>query len=224
MKGPRVRIAWVMALIAIVALEFGAIRVIFRFQSANIALMRAVPMLGLGCLPMANFLAIALLIAYRRPGTRPFVTGFATFGAMATAVYSAAVSLYTNELFVPFSQMVITPIVDIFRDGPLITTTTELIVCSILASLLTLPQLAMAAIGGFLTSRRSRLGLMVVLSGPLVGASVGSLGIASGVVHPADLGFYSVLGAIHGLFIGITLAIVSSFYPRHFGDETVISR
>jgi hypothetical protein len=224
MKRPRVRIAWVMAFIAILALEFGAMRAIFRFHSPNIALMRAVPMLGLGCLPMAHILAVALLIAYRCPGMRPFVMGFATFGATATAVYSAAVSLYTNELFIPFSRTVITPIVDIFVDGPVITTTSELIVCSILASLLTLPQLAIAAIGGFLTSRRSKLGLMVVLSGPLVGASVGSLGIASGMVHPADLGFYSAMGAVVSLFNGITVAIVSSLHARHLDDELVISR
>ena len=52
---PRFRIAWVMIFVAIAALDFAAIRAFF--VSGDVAL------LVLGALPMANILAVGILIA-----------------------------------------------------------------------------------------------------------------------------------------------------------------
>lgn len=82
MRGSRFRIASVMAIIAIAALD--------------IAVIRAIPVIGapksellvLGALPMANVLAVGLLILRPRSGSRPFLLGFVGFGAMALAFLS----------------------------------------------------------------------------------------------------------------------------------------
>jgi hypothetical protein len=84
---PRFRIAWMMAFIAIAALDFGAIRALLRFNSI------AAELLLVGTLPMANVLAVGILVGQWRPGSRPFLLGFEAFGAMALAVY-AALSVY----------------------------------------------------------------------------------------------------------------------------------
>jgi hypothetical protein len=82
---PRFRIAWVMVAIAIAALDFAAIRAFF--VSGEVAL------LVLGALPMATILAVGILIAQQRPGSRPFLLGFEAFGAMALATFIAFVTL-----------------------------------------------------------------------------------------------------------------------------------
>lgn len=81
---PRFRIAWVMVAIAIAALDFAAIRAFL--VSGEVAL------LVLGALPMANILAVGILIAKQRPGSRPFLLGFEAFGAMALATFIAFVT------------------------------------------------------------------------------------------------------------------------------------
>jgi hypothetical protein len=60
---------------------------------------------------------------------------------------------------------------------------------------MSLPQLAFAALGGFLAHRRCVLGITAILAGPLVGASFAWLGIALGKMYAADVGVYTVLGA-----------------------------
>ena len=77
---PNRLIAWVMVAVAIAALDFGAIRALLRFASLMGEL------LILGTLPMANVLAVGLLIGQRRPGSRPFRLGFEAFGVMAVAL------------------------------------------------------------------------------------------------------------------------------------------
>ena len=57
MKVPRFRIAWVMVVVAIAALDFGAIRAAFDLESPSVLLLLVVT------LPMANILAVGLLIA-----------------------------------------------------------------------------------------------------------------------------------------------------------------
>ena len=64
MKVPRFRIAWGMVFVAIVALNFGAIRASFGFEPY------VAQALLLGALPMANVLAGGILIGQRRPGSR----------------------------------------------------------------------------------------------------------------------------------------------------------
>ena len=61
-------------------------------------------LLVLGALPMANVLAVGILIGQRRPGSRPFLLGFEAFGAMALALFVAVLgeflpwSLWLNFL------------------------------------------------------------------------------------------------------------------------------
>ena len=80
---------------------------------------------------------------------------------------------------------------------------------------MSLPQLAFAALGGFLAHRRCVLGITAILAGPLVGASFAWLGIALGKMYAADVGVYAVLVAIIGLFTGITSGLVGLFHPRN---------
>jgi hypothetical protein len=67
-KVPRFRIASVMVFVALVALDFTTIRAVSDYaDAAEIAL------LGIGALPMANVLAVGLLIGYRSRGNREFL-------------------------------------------------------------------------------------------------------------------------------------------------------
>ena len=83
MKTPRFRIAWVMVVVAVAALDFAAIRAFLGSKSL------AADSLLLGALPMANVLALGILTGQRRPRSSPFLLGFGTFGAIALAVYVA---------------------------------------------------------------------------------------------------------------------------------------
>ncbi len=78
---PRFRIAWVMVAVAIAAFDFGAIRAMFGSWGHSLLL---------GALPMANVLAVGILVGQQRPGSRPFLLGFEVFGAMALAFYVVA--------------------------------------------------------------------------------------------------------------------------------------
>ena len=73
---PRFRIAWVMVAVAIAALNLAVIRVLLGSPVGELVV--------LGALPMANVLAVGLLIGLRRRGSRPFLLGFEAFGAMAS--------------------------------------------------------------------------------------------------------------------------------------------
>ena len=89
MKTPRFRIAWLMVAVAIAALDFAAIGAILGSGTGDFGIF-----LLLGALPMANVLAVGILIGQRRPGSRPFLLGFEAFGAMALALYIALVSFF----------------------------------------------------------------------------------------------------------------------------------
>ena len=54
-------------------------------------------LLILGALPMANVLAVGLLVGLRRPESSPALPGFVTFGAMALALYVALTLLFTDQ-------------------------------------------------------------------------------------------------------------------------------
>src|SRR5689334_14334004 len=92
-----------MLLVAIAAFDFGAIRA-----------MPAIPpptsgLLVLAALPMANVLAVGLLIGQRRPGNHPFLRGFEAFGGMALALYAALVSLSPRAVM-PYLDPLLHPI------------------------------------------------------------------------------------------------------------------
>jgi hypothetical protein len=143
---PRFRIAWVMVAIAIAALDFAAIRAFFDIPELGL--------LVLGALPMANVLAVGILIGQRHPGSRPFLLGFEAFGAMALALFVAVAlaSLFLDnyKLIHSYLAPVILPIESIGQDRPLVFLP---IVLFAYVVMLGWPQVAFALIGGFLSRR-----------------------------------------------------------------------
>jgi hypothetical protein len=80
-KRPRFRIVLIMLVVAITALNLGAIRAISDAESRSLFLICVV------ALPMANILAVGLLLAFLRARSRHFLRGFEVFGAMALAFF-----------------------------------------------------------------------------------------------------------------------------------------
>jgi hypothetical protein len=146
-NAPRFRIGWLMVAIAIVALDFGAIKSGLRSNSD------AAGFLILGALPMANVLAVGFLIGRRCPNSRLFLLGFEAFGAVALVPYSAFVCLSPDleGSLHPYLAVTIEPIISIVEQNhPSLLHPITLI--SVAASL-GLPQVAFALLGGFHSRR-----------------------------------------------------------------------
>jgi hypothetical protein len=146
-KMPRFGIASLMVFVAIAAVDFAAMRALLAFDS------RAARLLLLGALPMANVVAVSLLIDRRLPGSRPFLRGFGAFSAIALALYvtfsfipnEQALALYTELAFYLLANTVGS--LPEFVGMPL-----EYVVGVVM---FVWPQLAFALIGGFLSQLRS---------------------------------------------------------------------
>jgi hypothetical protein len=141
MKVPRFRIASIMALVILVALNLGAIR---EYPDGN--LWELMPM---GCLPIGNFLAVGLLPGFRRRTNRPFLLGFELFGATALASYSIVASLFAMEVVMPYLHLVTQPLSNCFGRRPH-SPAQLLVLYSIATVMLGLPQLVIALAGGLL--------------------------------------------------------------------------
>ncbi len=154
-KAPRL-VIWLMACIALAALNFGVMR---RELDLEVQLIYAnkrrlaemIWLLVMGALPMLNALGIVLVIGLRRRGSHRFVWGFVLFGAIALALYVAAVNLYFDWMTRVASDL-LWPIVVALRNwqGDQVTRKQALIIESFVAVILLLPQLALALVGGFL--------------------------------------------------------------------------
>ncbi len=168
MNVPKVRIGWVIAIVAIAALNFEAIRVLAQVHD-RIYSLRTVDeyraferisklcfVLEFGALPIANILAVGLLIGFWRRGSRRFLWGFETLGLTALALFIALASFFTDELLWPYLNLVIEPIVR--AHGAVFTTIEYRSFEVVLAAMLVLPQIAIALIGGFL-SRHGRIAI-----------------------------------------------------------------
>jgi hypothetical protein len=141
-KAPRFRIGWLMVAVAIAALNFGAIRAICA-ATGQFFLSWVV-----GTLPMANVLAVGLLIAQQRPRYYPFLLGFEAFGAMALAFYIvsasddfAAVAFYLKPCLDPIEDI-------IGPDQPFLLWPVLISACVVM---LGLPQVVCAMVGGLLS-------------------------------------------------------------------------
>jgi hypothetical protein len=144
-KAIRFRIAWVMVGIAIAALDFAVIRAMLRYPEIGFFV--------LGALPMANVLVVCTLVASQRRGNRPFLLGFAASGMMGLVLFVALMNFdqhqngpifyYLSLLYVPMDKAV-------GLDRPYVRIPLE---CSVVVGMLTLPQVAFALIGGFLSRR-----------------------------------------------------------------------
>src|SRR4051794_10506007 len=97
-----------MVIVAIAALNFGAIRAVMDQGGPTNE------RLAMGAIPMANFLAVGLLLGFRRRMSRPFLLGFELFGATALASYSIVASLFSVEVVFPYLHSVIQPLSDFF--------------------------------------------------------------------------------------------------------------
>jgi len=142
-----------MAFVALVAVDLGAIRALSNLQfrayfQGPLPLSQMIGVLILGGLPMANVLAVGLLLSQRR-GNRPFLLGFEAFGATALALYIAGVSLFTEELVRPFLRLVLKHLLEPIRYRPYLNILGFPYL--IMIATLILPQLAFALIGGFLS-------------------------------------------------------------------------
>jgi hypothetical protein len=146
-KAPRFQIGWIMVVVAIAALNFGAIRAMMAPGWD-----RAGGWLTVGALPMANALVVGLLIARRRPRSRPFLLGFAVFGGTALALYVALVIGFEQDVLIPYLNLFMNPLENALGgwNGPIIFVP---IVYSVAVLVLTLPQVALALLGGFLSRR-----------------------------------------------------------------------
>lgn len=138
-----------MVLVALAALEFGAIRAVMDYRGPTR------DSLVVGALPMAHILVVGLLVGHRRRGSRRFLLGFEILGTTALAVYIATAILFTDELSQSYLELAIKPLRGtIGRTG---WTTSRLLIASFTLSLwASLPQLGFALIGGFL-SRKFRI-------------------------------------------------------------------
>jgi hypothetical protein len=142
---PRFRIAWVMVAVAISALDFWAIRAVLEFPTPK------GQSLILGALPMANALAVAILIGLWRPASRPFLLGFQAFGAIALALYVAGAILFYDEFVMSYLVLFLRPIVTVIGQRPPVVLIPIYFSCAII--MFGLPQLAFALLGGFLSRK-----------------------------------------------------------------------
>jgi hypothetical protein len=148
-----------MAFVAVAALNFGAIRGMSDIKSAiygaktneefqaSVRMLETITVLKLGALPMANVLAVGLLIGYWRRQSRRFLCGFEVFGATGLALFIAGARLFPDILVMPYLRLV-GPFVG---PGPYISALEILIAYSACSVMLVLPQVVIAIIGGVLT-------------------------------------------------------------------------
>jgi hypothetical protein len=146
-KVPRMRIAWAMFAVAIIAIDFAVMRALNEYPN---------PFgeeLLFGAVPMANVLVVGLLIAQQRPRSRPFLLGFEFFGAIALASYIALALSFPGPSgpIRPYVAIVLDPIVGLM--GLTSTPTSVLIIWLAVLFMLGWPQLAFALLGGFLSRR-----------------------------------------------------------------------
>src|SRR3954467_15960027 len=113
--GSRLRIAGLMALVALAALNLGVMRALLEFRTHEVQSWL------LGALPMANVLAVSVLIGLLWPGSRPFLGGFVAFGAVALSFYIAVESSCDHEAVYPWLAPVVRTLEEtIGRDRPVI--------------------------------------------------------------------------------------------------------
>jgi hypothetical protein len=208
MRMPHIRVSWAMAFIAVVATELAVLRTILRFSGPSFTTTWLVQIVGVACQGVLTVLALGLLVGYRRRASRPFLVGFEAFGIAALILYIAGVVSFSQEL-IPLFQTALQPIVNLFAPGPTVSTGTEWLIAGIVEGAISLPLLAFAALGGFLTHRRSAPGITAVLAGAPIGVLLAWLGVAWGVVQPDDVRFHTLTGAVIGLVNGIVIGVLT---------------
>src|SRR5262249_33110103 len=152
-----------MILVALAALNFGAIRALW-YDLVTGRNSNRLEVLGLGALPMANILAVGLWIGLRRRGSRPFLLGVELFGAVALALYLLVWTFYADEWVRFYLFRILNPLRTVvgYLDPPVVN---KMFYFSVAAVVLGWPQMALALMGGFLfrkfraAGRRGRSGV-----------------------------------------------------------------
>jgi hypothetical protein len=148
---PRFSIGSLMPVVLLAALDLLAIRIVLGGGSSAGHASPTAELLSVGVPPMASLLSLGLLALFGGPGrrgSRPALIGFEVFGW--AAVLSFAVSaLRAPRSFFGLVDPVLEPVrQSLGRDSPLFIPA----VLSVAMTLLTLPQLAFALLGGWLLS------------------------------------------------------------------------
>ena len=151
MGSPRFGLAWLMALIAGLALDIAAIRAWLIHRTDGRVVFNTIDVLGAGGLPMANVLVVGIVALWLRRAWRPFLGGFVAAGALALALYAVLALSSTESLVMPYLHAVLRPVSEVMpRDWSVLRLAT--FYC-ITAAMLGSPQLALAIVGGALARR-----------------------------------------------------------------------
>ncbi len=148
MKIPRFRIQGIMLAVAIVALNCGALRATSDYASGQNL------MLCTAALPMANVLVIGVVIGHRHSNGRRFLLGFEAFGAAALAYLFVAI--LSNEDWVwSYMMLAVEPLRLMIRptNAGEWSTPRILVGRAVVSLWITLPQVALAFVGGCLSYR-----------------------------------------------------------------------
>jgi hypothetical protein len=138
-----------MVFVALVALNLGATRAFLNLRSP--LNYKTIGVLGLGALPLVNFLAVGILVARGPGGARTFLWGFEASGAAALALYVAGAWFFTESLLMPYLDLGIGPVSrTIGPNWPVVYIPLRY---SLAVVMLALPQITFALLGGFLISK-----------------------------------------------------------------------
>lgn len=146
MQVPRFRIAWLMVIVAIVALNLGAIRALHGIRSPLNN--KAVGVLGMGALPTVNLLAAGTIAGRLYAASRTFLWGFEVAGAAALVLYLAGACLFSEQLLMSYLYLVVWPVSSLIGQSRLVVNIP--IVYFVAVFLLALPQVTFALIGAIL--------------------------------------------------------------------------
>ena len=134
---PRIRIAWLMVFVAIVAINIATVtRVDYNNTFKELVLM--------GALPMANTLVVGLLMGYWSRRSRRFLLGFEAFGLTVLSLFVAGIRLFPEMINLHY-RLVIKPY------------GRSLTMISITMVVTGLTHLAFALLGGFLSHKLGNL-------------------------------------------------------------------
>jgi hypothetical protein len=140
MKLPRLNIARVMVVVAIMALEFGVIKALLCGSNA---------LLLFGAFPMVNIMLLAVFVAFRKPRARLFTLGFVVVGTLSLLAFfwwtENNVWTFLHYFDPPFQALD-------RRVGELWPRARPIIVYTILVAVFAIPHTILGLVGGCLTS------------------------------------------------------------------------
>jgi hypothetical protein len=138
-----------MVVVAIVALDLGALRALLNLKYPLNAKSPAI--VGLGALPMMNVLAICMVVAGSRRGASALMRCILASGAVSLALYVAVALLFDELLLMRYLYVGMELALRTIR--PYWPVVPVAVLYSIAIVMLALPQFAVALFAGLLSSR-----------------------------------------------------------------------